>query len=168
MISLRHWSEEDVPAVRRILWETWLATYGPFIPEKDLRHYLDTRYSERALADLHAQPEVQGYLAEIDGRPVGWMRTTLEENERRLSVSSLYVLPGEQGKGVGSLLLREAERSALEHSATELWLGVMEQNVEALAWYRRKGFRFVREEPFVMGGSSINHLIGYRPLPATD
>jgi ribosomal protein S18 acetylase RimI-like enzyme len=168
VISLRQWSEKDFAAVRRILWETWLATYGSFVPEKDLRSYLETHYSCGALADLHARPEVRGYLAEVEGRPAAWMRTTLHREEGRLYVSSLYVLPAEQGGGIGSRLLGVAEGSAREHAVTQLWLGVMEQNVEAVAWYRKKGFRFVTEEPFTMGETTINHLIGYRALPPTQ
>ncbi|MGB6034452.1 MAG: GNAT family N-acetyltransferase [Bacteroidota bacterium] len=168
MIDVREWSQEDFPVVRRILWTTWVATYGSFVPEHDLRWYLDTHYSTPALTDLLARPDVRGYLGEIDGRPAGWMRTTMNQDERRLFVSSLYVLPGEQGRGIGSRLLREAERSAREQSATELWLGVMEQNVGAISWYRKKGFQFIREEPFAMGGSSLNHLIGFKSLSATE
>jgi ribosomal protein S18 acetylase RimI-like enzyme len=96
------------------------------------------------------------------------MRTTLNRDAGRLYVSSLYVLPAEQGRGIGSRLLEEAERSARTDSVSQIWLGVMQQNAEAVAWYRKKGFFFVREEPFTMGETSINHLIGYRPVPATD
>ncbi len=168
MVRVREWTEEDLPDVRRILWSTWLVTYASFVPERDLRWYLDTHYTVSLLKELLEKPEVRGYMAEINGCPAGWMRTTLAGDESRLYISSLYVLPERQGKGLGSRLLDEADHVARLHRAEELWLGVMEQNVEAVEWYRKKGFRFIKEEPFTMGECTINHLIGFRSLSGTE
>jgi ribosomal protein S18 acetylase RimI-like enzyme len=46
----------------------------------------------------------------------------------------------------------------------EIWLGVMVQNVDALAWYRKLGFIFEREEPFTMGKTTVPHLIGFKKI----
>lgn len=168
MVRVREWTREDCPDVRRILWSTWLSSYASFVPERDLRWYLDTHYTVSLLNQLLEKPEVRGYMAEIDDRPAGWMRTTLAGDESRLYISSLYVLPEHQGKGLGSRLLDEADRDARVRGADELWLGVMEQNVEAVEWYRKMGFRFIKEEPFTMGKTTINHLIGYRSLSGNE
>ena len=31
-------------------------------------------------------------------------------------------------------------------------------------WYGKRGFRFVREEPFRMGGTTVPHRIGYKVI----
>ncbi|MBP1678989.1 MAG: Histone acetyltransferase HPA2-like protein, partial [Bacteroidetes bacterium] len=74
------------------------------------------------------------------------------------------VRPRYQGAGIGGRLLEHAEREARERGADALWLGVMVKNTRALEWYKRIGFMFVEEAPFVMGASSADHLIGFRPL----
>jgi hypothetical protein len=61
-------------------------------------------------------------------------------------------------------LLEAAERCAAEKGLDELWIGVMVENKQALAFYRKVGFLFVREEPFTMGKTTVNHLIGYKKL----
>jgi len=38
----------------------------------------------------------------------------------------------------------------------------MVKNTGALAWYRNKGFQFVREAPFSMGATTVEHLIGFK------
>jgi hypothetical protein len=43
-ILIRHWRREDLPAVRMILWESWIAAYSAFIPEEDLRTYFEATY----------------------------------------------------------------------------------------------------------------------------
>ena len=163
-VAVRRWTEHDIPAVRAILRDTWDATYGGFIPQRDLHGYLDTTYAPEKLSLLMQRPEVEGFVAFEGEVAAGMVRTEYNPGERRFYVSSLYVLPAFQGRGIGSALLRRAEECALARGVHEVWLGVMEQNAGPLEWYRAIGFRFVRKEPFTMGTTTVNHLIGYRPI----
>ena len=56
-------------------------------------------------------------------------------------VSNLYVRPGAQGQGVGSALLDAAK--ARRPDGLRLW--VFQPNTGAIRFYRRHGFRTVRE-----------------------
>jgi ribosomal protein S18 acetylase RimI-like enzyme len=163
-VLIREWSESDIPAVRHITWETWVATYADFVPAEDLRAYFDVHYTAEALGALMADPSDGGFLASCEGDPAGFVRTHWEEKEQRFYVSSLYVLPRFQGKGIGSALMAASEKKALAQGVNAVWLGVMEQNVRTLDWYRRTGFTFVEEAPFKMGKTTINHFIGFRNI----
>jgi diamine N-acetyltransferase len=163
-VVIREWKVSDLPAVREITWQTWLATYARFIPEKDLREYFRTHYSLPALSGLFETHGVDGYIAELEGQCVGYAKTKFERVEHRFYVSSLYVLPDYQGMGIGTKLLRSAEECAHRYGVVEVWLGVMVHNVEALAWYKKIGFQFVEEAPFTMGNSTVSHVIGFRKI----
>jgi ribosomal protein S18 acetylase RimI-like enzyme len=163
-LQIRPWTESDLPAVREITWETWVVTYGPFIPQEDLRTYFDEHYALEALSEFLKAPVNGGFLALADDTPAGYLRTHWEEREGRFYVSSLYVLPSYQGQGLGGKLMVAAEGQAKERGAEAVWLGVMEENRSALQWYRRLGFSFVEEAPFQMGNSSVNHFIGFKKI----
>jgi ribosomal protein S18 acetylase RimI-like enzyme len=152
----------DVDMVRDILWRTWDATYSAFIPSGDLHGYFNARYAPDQVRDLLIDPHVVIHLGERQARPIATMITRYTPEEDRMYVSSLYVLPEAQGQGVGSILLRAAEECALARGLFEIWLGVMTQNTRAVAWYERIGFQFTRREPFAMGGTTVEHLIGFR------
>jgi hypothetical protein len=79
-------------------------------------------------------------------------------------VSSLYLLPDFQGKEIGRRLLEAAEGYAAGKGLDDIWIGVMVKNKQALFFYRKVGFLFVREEPFTMGETTVSHLIGYKKL----
>ena len=159
---ITEWTEEDLPTVRRITWETWMAAYASFIPERDLKAYFDEHYSVEALGRWMGDSENRGVLASSGGSPVGYVRTRRDLQDDRFYVSSLYVLPAAQGGGIGGVLMSVAEKRARTLGTEKIWLGVMEQNVRTLAWYRKQGFQFVEEAPFTMGGTTVNHLIGYK------
>lgn len=164
-VVIRPWERGDLENVRRITWETWLATYAGFIPVTDLRSYFDEQYSLPALQELAGRENVSGFVAVVDGMVAGYLKTQAAHEEGRFYVSSVYVLPDCQGKRLGTQLMQEAEGLARRAGFDRIWLGVMVQNLGALEWYRKTGFQFVEEAPFTMGKTTVNHLIGYRVLP---
>ncbi|MBU0651374.1 MAG: GNAT family N-acetyltransferase [Proteobacteria bacterium] len=163
-ILIRPWRMEDLPAVRRILWESWMAAYSAFVPEEDIRAYHEETYRIESLTHLYESPFVHGFIGEADGEAAGFARTQFNKSENRLFLASLYLLPDFQRKGIGGRLLRAAEEKALAYNLGDLWVGVMVQNEAARRWYEKRGFRFVREEPFRMGGTTVPHLIGFNVI----
>jgi ribosomal protein S18 acetylase RimI-like enzyme len=159
-IIIRPWRKGDLDSVRRITWQSWISTYSTFIPETDLRSYFDTHYTEASLLSMFEDPVTQGFIAKVDDHIAGYARLFLNKDENRLYVSSLYLLPEFEGEGLGTRLLESAERYALEKGLDEIWIGVMVKNRQALLFYRKVGFLFVREKPFTMGKTTVSHLIG--------
>jgi len=164
-VIIREWTLEDLPAVQHVLLTTWLDAYASFIPEEDLRAYFEEHYNLPALQALYHSRGVGGYVAEVGGSLAAYVKTQFSVEEKRFYVSSLYVLPEYQGLGLGTRLMRSAEQCALTYNVDEIWLGVMTQNLPALKWYRSMGFRFVEEQPFTMGKTTVAHLIGFRKVP---
>jgi len=161
-ISIRRWQKSDLGSIRRITWQSWISTYSSFIPESDLASYFDIHYTEPSLLSMFDDPSVQGFIAETDDHIAGYARLFFNRDENRLYVSSLYLLPEFQGQDIGTKLLEAAEGDAAEKGLDELWIGVMVKNRQALLFYRKVGFLFVREEPFTMGKTTVSHLIGYK------
>ena len=162
-IKLRNWQKEDFPVVKDILITTWKDAYS-FIPLDDIETYFNEFYSEQRLKDMLEDPFTKGLLAEIESNTVGWMKLFENNLEKKLFVSSLYVLPEYQGFGIGKKLLNEAYEIARKKNLTKVWLGVMKQNVKSLKWYENLGFIFEIEEPFQMGSTEVMHLIGYKVI----
>jgi ribosomal protein S18 acetylase RimI-like enzyme len=161
---VRRLTRDDIPAVQRITWETWVDAYASFVPVEDLRAYFEDHYSTTRLADFLSEENSGGFIAECDGVAAGYARTSFKKEEARFYVQSLYVLPAYQGRGLGTKLLAASEKRALDFKVNAIWLGVMVQNVRTVEWYKRIGFSFVEEAPFTMAKSTVNHLIGYRPI----
>jgi ribosomal protein S18 acetylase RimI-like enzyme len=163
-ILIRSWRLDDLPAVRRVLWESWMDAYRDFIPEEDLRSYHTATYRIESLISLYESSVVHGFIGEADGVAVGFARTQFHKMENRIYLASLYILPGFQSRGIGGKLLEAAVKKARADGFDELWVGVMVQNEAARRWYDKRGFRFVREEPFRMGGATVPHRIGYKVI----
>jgi diamine N-acetyltransferase len=164
-VQTRRWTREDLPAVQRLLLETWLVAYSPFIPSEDVTGYLHQQYSLAKLEALFSDADVTGLVADTDGAMAGYAKLYDSRAEQRFYLHQLYVLPSKQGLGLGHRLLADAEQRALETGADRIWLGVMVKNARAVAWYEKLGYKIVQTSPFVMGSTTVDHYIGYLPLP---
>jgi ribosomal protein S18 acetylase RimI-like enzyme len=167
-LTYRLWKRDDFPAVRNVIWKTWTATYGSFIPEGDLRSFFDNHYSDEALLKQFANPRIKAFVAEKDGVVVAYERTFFNGEERRYYVASLYVVPECQGLGAGKELMWLAAREAKKRKLETVWLGVMVQNTQAVEWYRKLGYQIVEEQPFTMGKTTVPHFIGYVPIRSIE
>jgi ribosomal protein S18 acetylase RimI-like enzyme len=163
-IVIRPWQKGDLEVLRIITWQSWISTYSSFIPESDLQSYFDIHYTEASFLSMFDDPFMQGFIAEADDQIAGYSRLFFNRDENRLYVPSLYLLPDFQGVDIGRRLLEAAEGYATEKGIDELWIGVMVKNRQAIVFYRKVGFQFVREEPFTMGKTTVSHLIGYKKL----
>lgn len=79
-------------------------------------------------------PQAEVYVCEREGRVVGFVGLTGEW------VAGVFVAPGEQGQGIGRVLMERAKgvREGLR-------LGVYKRNVRAVRFYEREGFVVAEE-----------------------
>jgi ribosomal protein S18 acetylase RimI-like enzyme len=76
-------------------------------------------------------------LAEENGSLIGVLTYVIDGDS--CEVLTLHSSP--QWRGAGSALIREIERVADEHGCKRLWLVTTNDNVDALRFYQRRGFR---------------------------
>lgn len=158
---IRRWTLDDLAFIQDVLWKTWLDSYSHFIPEADLKSYFSEHYDLDSLRTLFHNPMADGFVALDDNKVVGFMRTARDPEENRYYISSIYVLPQYQTKGLGRGLMVRAAEEARAFRLDRIWIGVMVQNTQALDWYKSMGYEVVRTEPFTMGQSTVDHHIGF-------
>jgi GNAT superfamily N-acetyltransferase len=96
--------------------------------------------------DWLSSPEPLAFLAEEDGRPVGYVIGFYDEPHfmwatgRVGHVDSFYVLPELRGRGVGRLLMDAAYAAMREAGAETVALEMVAGNDVARRFYEREGF----------------------------
>jgi len=100
------------------------------------------------LVDARRQP---AFIAEDDGELAGVV--TYIVADEACEVLTLHVAPPWQG--IGTLLLREVEKLAAEQGCTRLWLITTNDNVDALRFYQRRGFRLAGLHPGAVDASRL-------------
>jgi ribosomal protein S18 acetylase RimI-like enzyme len=90
-------------------------------------------------AEALADPEVEVYVAEVDGAAVGAVSVG------NGYLSTLYVLPAHQGTGVGSVLHDLALERLRAHGVREARLWTLRENDAGRRFYERRGWTLTDE-----------------------
>jgi GNAT superfamily N-acetyltransferase len=160
----------DAAALAAIGVETFVETFGQLYPPADLAAYLAQAYDlARTRADL-ADPAKASWLAEIDGRAVGYATVgpcELPHPEVTPSCGELkriYVAGAWQGSGLAARLYAEAVGWLERDGPRAICLGVWSENIKAQRFYARKGFVRVGEYHFHVGATVDDEFILRRDL----
>jgi GNAT superfamily N-acetyltransferase len=88
---------------------------------------------------VHQADRLPGFIAEVEGRPVGLL--TYEIDARQCEVVSLNSM--REGIGVGAALLGAAREVARDAGCRRVWLITTNDNLAALRFHQKRGFRLV-------------------------
>jgi ribosomal protein S18 acetylase RimI-like enzyme len=80
-----------------------------------------------------------GLLALIEGKIVGLLTCRVDNHECEIVTLDAF----RTRQGIGSRLIEEIKRFAHSQGCTRLWLITTNDNVEAMAFYQKHGFRLV-------------------------
>jgi diamine N-acetyltransferase len=138
--------------------ETFIEGFAIPYPPADMAVFVEANYSLEATQTRLADPAQMTWIAELDGRALGYANTGpchLPHPDARDSHGELYriyVAREAQGLGLGKRLLDTA-LDWLEGRFPDkpLWLGVWSGNVKAQTLYHAYGFAKAGEYEFPVG-----------------
>ncbi len=81
-----------------------------------------------------------------------------------IEISTLYVQPQHQGKGIGKRLLDAALRNCAEGGIKSVWLTTNSENAHATAFYLHQGFEEVGVTHFQIADQAYPNLVLRRAL----
>ncbi|WP_243301413.1 GNAT family N-acetyltransferase [Geothrix oryzisoli] len=163
--SIRPATSADAAIVADLGARTFRETFEQHVSGPDLEAFLAAAYGEAIQRAGLADPARPARILEVEGVPTGFLQLRLGHREpgvpgeRPVELQRIYVLRTAQGGGRGAALMAEALEMARAWGADVLWLGVWENNLKALAFYARSGFREVGDHIFQVGDQVDRDLI---------
>lgn len=127
MPRIRRATASDAPVIARIHIEARLESM-PYLP-----HLHSDEETEDWVRDI-VLPGQEVWVATIEGVVAGYIAIDGQ------SVEALYVMPGFQGRGIGSALLH----MAMDRSRGTLELWTFQRNAQARRFYEARGFQAVQ------------------------
>ena len=152
MPEISYAGEQDVEIIRELAHVIWPVAYGDILSPQQLAYMLDLIYSEEALLNQINEKEHQFIIVKENNIAVGFASYSPKvKNERQVfRLHKLYVLPSQQEKGIGKILLHFILTEIRKQSAGILELNVNRNN-KALHFYKKIGFAISREEDIDIG-----------------
>lgn len=95
---------------------------------------------------IHRPEELEGFVAEVKNKKVGLI--TFKTKNRELEITSLDSFL--EGKGVGTSLVKKVIKLAKRKKIKRIWLITTNDNLSALRFWQKRGFRLVKVYPSVI------------------
>ena len=161
---------DDVGQLQKICRQTFSETFSARNTEENMEMYLNQEFSIAKLtAELNDQ-NAEIYFASLDNNIIGYLKLNFCQSQTELQdhkaceIERIYVLREFHGKNVGQTLYNKALQSARQKEVDYVWLGVWEENLRAISFYKKNGFIEFDKHIFKLGNDEQTDIMMKRKL----
>ena len=162
-MRIRDGEVADMPAIGRVVVDTWRSAYGGLVPDAYLAGLSP---DERATQwrDFLAEPGAARFVFVAHDESDDLIAFAAGGSERsgdplyRGELYAIYVLPSHQARGFGGALIRAVAGRLAAGGTTSMLLWVLEANADARAFYETLGGMVVRRQPIDVGGVTLTEV----------
>lgn len=158
-------TNEQLQLLRDISIETYRDTFEESNSDVLMQQYFDDALTpEKLLVELNTRGSYF-YFIYLNNEVAGFLKVNEDDAQsdnvinNGLEIERFYIRKQYLRNGLGQQLMSFACELARKSSKTAMWLGVWEENIAALAFYKAQGFYQVGEHPFDMGGDIQTDLL---------
>lgn len=156
-IQIQRVALNEIEQLQKIGRQTFHETFSESNSEENMKSYLEEGFSnEKLVAELNDN-NAEFYFAKLNNEVIGYLKinlgasqTELKDN-KPLEIERIYVSKEFHGKNVGQLLYNKAIEIAQEKKVNYVWLGVWEENLRAINFYKKNGFVAFDKHIFKLG-----------------
>lgn len=159
MYTIQDAAIAEIPIIQDLAQKTWWPTYSNLLSAAQIEYMLDRIYSAEALKKV-IEDKSQRFiiLRDVHG-PQGFAAFgPRKEDPTIIKLHKLYVLPENQGKGYGRMLIEEIKNRMADLGLFTLDLNVKRDN-PAKSFYEKLGFKVIAEEDIPLGPYKLEDYV---------
>lgn len=152
---------QDIPTIIRLAEGTWEPTYRYILSREQMEYMYRVIYTPASLKRQMADEHHTFLVAYVADEPAGYASfgpLPAEGEATGFKLHKIYVLPTQQGQGLGRHLIEAVEAAAKAAGGSFLDLNVNRYN-PAISFYERRGFVRQREEDIAIGPYFMNDFV---------
>ena len=156
---------EDLQMLQEVSIETFYEAFKDQNSPESMKIYLEKAFHLEKLEQELSNVFSQFFFIYFNHEVAGYLKLNThdaqseEMGEEALEVERIYLKTKFQKHGLGRLLLNKAIDIAIQLDKKKVWLGVWEENENAIAFYKKMGFVQTGTHSFHMGDEEQLDLI---------
>jgi ribosomal protein S18 acetylase RimI-like enzyme len=169
-IKIRQCSSVDIDTLKTIAYETYDDTFRSMNTKKTIEAYLEQSFNKSKLLSELDNKSSKFYFLYSGNILVGYLKINEElaqtdiRDHNSLEIERIYIKKEYKGNGYGKYLIEHSIQLAIEMKKHYIWLGVWENNIDAIQFYKRMGFTESGRHFFRMGDELQIDLILKREI----
>jgi diamine N-acetyltransferase len=159
MVDIIEGNEEHIACIVEIAEKTWRSTYATILQPDQMNYMLQAIYGEQELKKVMREASQKFLLLKDELGFQGFASFGVRrEDPTVFKLHKIYILPQNQGKGYGTILINEIKNRLRKEGITTLDLNVNRYN-PAREFYMKLGFSVIREEDVPIGEYWMNDFV---------
>ena len=164
-IDIQKVTLNDIDQLQKIGRQTFSETFSGDNSEEDMKKYLDENFSVEKLTDELNNKNSEFYFAKLENTVIGYLKLNFGESQtelkdnKALEIERIYVPKEFHGQSVGQILYEKAIQVAKQKNVNYVWLGVWEENLRALSFYKKNGFTEFDKHIFKLGNDEQTDIM---------
>ncbi len=169
-ISIKKCTLDEIDILIKLSKACFYETFSADNSEDDMKTYLENAFAYDKIKSEILNENSQFYLLFSDDKLAAYLKLneylaqTEDYDKDSLEIERIYVAKEFQGLKLGQVLMDKAVKIALDLKKSYVWLGVWENNKNAIAFYEKNGFSVIDTHYFRMGDSKQCDYIMKKPL----
>jgi diamine N-acetyltransferase len=155
MITIQNNTDQFFTNIRAIAEEVWPVAYGSILTRKQMEYMMVMMYSVSSLQEQAEKGHHFILAVEEEESPVGFASYEFNYGgTSKAKIHKIYILPSQQGKGTGRIMIDHIAEEARKNNQEALVLNVNKHNA-ARHFYNKIGFAIVKEEVIDIGNGYV-------------
>ncbi|MEN8790536.1 MAG: N-acetyltransferase [Flavobacteriaceae bacterium] len=156
-LSLAKCTIEKLDLLLEISKATFRDAFEHLNDPEDFQAYLEQAFDREKIENELKNNEIFYYLVYNRRTPVGYFKLNAAAAQTDISdpdsleIERIYVCKEYQGLKIGNWMITQILNLARRKEIYYLWLGVWEENKDAIRFYQKLGFRKFKEHPYYIG-----------------
>ncbi|HDR6218261.1 GNAT family N-acetyltransferase [Bacillus sp. BR3(2024)] len=169
-INIKKGTLEDLYTLQEISYETFNETFKDQNSSQNMSAYLEKAFNLKQLEKELSNVASQFFFVYFNNEVAGYLKVNTndaqseEMGDESLEIERIYIKGEFQKHGLGKYLLNKSIEIAMEHNKKKIWLGVWENNENAIAFYKKMGFVQTGVHSFYMGDEEQMDFIMIKTL----
>lgn len=141
--------------------------------EENMKAYLENAYNTTRLKEEISNPYSKFFFIYCNQVLSGYLKVNINEaqtedmGEEAPEIERIYIREGFQKNGYGKHLLNKGLEVAKGQNKKKIWLGVWEDNLDAIQFYNKMGFVTIGTHSFYMRDEQQTDLIIMKTIERT-
>jgi len=169
--TIQEISLTDLNELQKISKQTFYETFSKFNTKENMSKYLNDEFNTEKLKTELSSVDSYFFFAKSKTKYLGYLKLNIGNSQTEikdkygLEIERIYVLKEYQGKKIGQALFNKALHVANQSNLKYIWLGVWEENIHAINFYKKIGFIEFDKHIFMVGQDKQIDILMRLELP---
>lgn len=145
-------TEKEISLVQQLAREIWDEHYTPIIGKAQIDYMLGKFYSTEKISS-ELKSGVFWEILYFAGEPSGYL--VCEPEADRIHLAKIYLKSNLRGQQLGMFMLERAKEIAVQTGKNAIYLNVNKNNINAIKFYEKSGFKRVEDGVFDIGNGFV-------------